>query len=131
MEYSIIEYQGKQFKVAPGDTITVNGIVGKEDQTFTDVKVLLLKDKKTEIGQPYLKETASLKVKSITKSKKIRVATYRAKSRYRKVRGHRQDQTILEFVGLVSIKKAKPKSNPPKKAIASKDKPAKSIKKKS
>ena len=54
--YAVIEISATQFKVKEGDTIDVNKLELKDDKPISIDKVLLLsKDKKIEVGQPYLK----------------------------------------------------------------------------
>jgi large subunit ribosomal protein L21 len=56
---------------------------------------------RVEIGAPLVKgATVTLKVKTHQKGDKIRVAKYKAKSRYRRVYGHRQPETTVEVVSI-------------------------------
>ncbi len=108
MNYTIIQIQSKQFKVTPGQTIVVDRLDAKEGDIIDIENVLLSVDgDKVEIGTPNL-STKKLQAKVISHSKgdKIRVATYKSKSRYRRVIGHRQHQTTLEIVDSKSPQKA-------------------------
>ncbi len=100
--YAIIRLTGKQFKVEQGDKIIVDRLAEEEGKTITLTEVLLIsKDGKTTVGAPLIdKASVKLKVLEHLKGDKIRVAKYKAKSRYRKVYGHRQLQTALEVVAL-------------------------------
>lgn len=95
MQYAIIQTGSKQYRVKAGDEIIVEKIQGAEGDKVTFDNVLLVADPgKARIGQPHLIHFAVTgKIVAQTKSKKIRVATYKAKSRYRKVKGHRQQVT--------------------------------------
>jgi len=100
MKYAIIKTGGKQYKVSPGDVLEIEKIEGKEKAKIVFDQVLLFcQGKKLLIGQPLLKKT---KVKgeiiSQFKDKKIRVSKFRAKSRYRKVKGHRQKKTKVKIL---------------------------------
>jgi len=98
MKYAVIKTGGKQYKVAEGDELEVDKIEGKKGQTVDFKEVLLLVDgKKVKVGQP-LVEGAKVKAKILTqlKGKKIRVATYKAKSRYRRVKGFRPRLTKIK-----------------------------------
>lgn len=99
MKYAIIEAQGKQVKVSVGDKIVVDR-VDTEVGEVVDLPVLLVREEaKTIIGTPVVeKQTLGGKVIEHIKGEKIRVATYKSKSRYRRVKGHRQAQTVLEIV---------------------------------
>ena len=98
--YAIIQLLGKQHKVSAGDTIVVDRLPDEIGKSFDINDVLLVVDgDEVKIGQP-LVEGASVSVKVVEhmRGDKIRVATYKSKSRTRKVHGHRQDQTTLEVV---------------------------------
>ena len=100
--YAIIQLAGKQFKVAEGETLTVDRLETPAAETLKTSDVLLVaKDGETMIGEPMVKgATVTLKVLEHGKGEKIRVAKYKSKSRYRKVQGHRQYQTTLEVVSI-------------------------------
>ncbi len=93
-EFAVIKTGGKQYRVAVGDVVTVEKILGdhKEGDAVVFDKVLLVDDgKNTTIGTPYIdgaKVTGALT--KIGKAKKVEVMKYKAKSRYLKIRGHRQ-----------------------------------------
>lgn len=95
--YAVIEIGGKQFLVKQGDKITTEKLDAKVGDKVEVSQVMLVHDgKETKIGQPYLeKVTVTLTLNSIGKGDKIRVAKYKAKSRYRKVTGHRQQESYL------------------------------------
>lgn len=94
MTYAVIATGGKQYLVRAGDTLRIEKLSGdfKKDDVVTFDKVLLLDDgKETKVGTPYL---AGVNVKAtitdIGRGRKIEVIKYKAKSRYFKLRGHRQ-----------------------------------------
>lgn len=95
--YAIVQLQGKQYLVHEGETIVVDALNKKEGESFDSPDVLLLvTEKATTVGEPTVsKAKVSFGVAGHTKDKKIRVATYKAKSRYRKVKGHRSHKTEL------------------------------------
>lgn len=99
MRYAVIKTGGKQYKVSEGETLLVEKIDGKKDEAVVFNEVLLLADeKKVKIGQP---QVEGAKVKGVildqVKGEKIRVAKFRAKSRYRRVKGHRQRLTKVQI----------------------------------
>jgi len=100
MKYAVIQLAGKQLKVAEGETITVTRLEAKEGDELKIADVLLTVDgEKITVGTPLIeKGLVTLKVVSHDKGDKIRVAKYRAKSRYRRVRGFRASETTLEVV---------------------------------
>lgn len=99
-KYAVVQLQGKQYKVSPGDVFVVDRLETDEGKKLETTDVLLIVDgAKQKIGDPLVKNAqVEFKVLSHQKGKKIRVAKFKAKSRYRRVRGHRQYQTTLEVV---------------------------------
>jgi large subunit ribosomal protein L21 len=102
MKYAVITLSGKQFKVSEGDQFTVDRLdveVGK--QLNADSVLLVSNDDKVTVGTPNVDGvTVSLEVLSEEKAPKIRVATYTAKSRSRKVHGHRQYTSTVKVVSI-------------------------------
>ncbi len=101
-KYAIIKLAGKQFKVQENEEFLVDRLSTEPGQTFEVNKVLLLKDKdELEIGAPEIADSVvKLKVLENLKDKKIRVAKYKAKSRYRRVYGHRQHKSLVKVVAI-------------------------------
>lgn len=93
-EFAVIQTGGKQYKVSVGDLLRIEKITGeyKIGDVIVFDKVLLVDNgKDTTIGTPYIsgaKVTAT--IADIGRGKKIEVVKYKAKSRYFKLRGHRQ-----------------------------------------
>jgi large subunit ribosomal protein L21 len=91
IKMAVVKIGGSQYQVAPGQKVVVNKLVGDKGQRVIFDQILLIDEgEKVSIGQPVVK---GAKVQAIIeeqiKGKKIRVATFRAKSRYRKVKGFR------------------------------------------
>lgn len=102
--YAVIEVGAKQYSVKKGDTIEVERESAEKGKEITFSNVLLLsKDKKTEIGQPYLKETKVVAtVLGGLKSKKtISFKYWRRKAKHWK-KGHRQQLTRLKIKDIIS-----------------------------
>jgi len=95
--YAIIETGGRQYKVAPKQTIEVERLsIPKGDIVELD-KVLFIGDKEnTLIGNPTI-EGAKVIATSLgeVKGDKITVFKYKSKIRYHKKTGHRQIHTSL------------------------------------
>lgn len=95
--YAIIEIGGKQYKVAPKQTIEVERLDVPEGDTVELDKVLFIgEDKKTLVGNPIIKG-AKVVATSLgeTKGEKVIVFRYKSKVRYRSKRGHRQTYTKI------------------------------------
>lgn len=103
MKYAVVKIGGSQYKVAEGDEIAVDKIDGEKGKSLTFEEVLLFVDeKRVTIGQPLVKN-AKIKAKIVDqfKGKKIRVATYKAKSRYRRVKGFRPLLTRVKILSII------------------------------
>ncbi len=102
MSYAVVQLQGKQFIIEPGTIIEVDRLDSEEKKAveITDV-LLLVTDKEVLVGTPTVSK-AKIKTEFVKdlRGEKIRVAKYKAKSRYRKVRGHRQDLTQIKVVSI-------------------------------
>lgn len=105
--FAIIETGGKQYKVAKGDSLKVEKLsLAGFDKLTTSArpeivfdKVLLIADgDKVQVGAPYLDgATVTAKFEEEGRDKKIVVIKYKAKSRYRVKRGHRQPFTKVKI----------------------------------
>lgn len=94
-KFAVIRIGGKQYKVTEGAEILVDKL---SDTTKVEPEVLLIADgDNVTIGNPVL-EKVKLGVKvvsDVVKADKVRVFKYKAKSRYRKLRGFRAQHTKL------------------------------------
>lgn len=98
--YAIIETGGKQYKVSPGDILTIEKVDANEGEEVIFDKVIMVKGNEGEsiLGSPYLD---NIKVRGTVleqfRGKKIIIFKYRPKKHYRKRRGHRQYFTKVEI----------------------------------
>jgi len=102
MKYAVIQLAGKQYKVTEGDELEINSLEEKEDAEIKISDVLLVADGAAlTVGSPLIKDAVvTVKVLSHQKGEKIRVAKYKAKSRYRKVHGHKQHLTTVKVLSI-------------------------------
>jgi large subunit ribosomal protein L21 len=102
-KYAVIKVGGEQYRVAEGDEIDVFRLPDKENSKLFFEQVLLVKDTGgIKVGRPVVEGAkVEAKVEKHFRGDKIRVATYKAKSRYRKVKGHRDELTRIR-IGKVS-----------------------------
>ena len=101
--YSIAEIKGKQYKLEPGEVITIDYLNQKKETEFNDIKVLLYKNDKNEvqIGNPYLDNIkVQAQVLDSFKGKKIKVVKFKRKKGYVRTHGHRQRYSNLKIVGI-------------------------------
>ncbi len=110
MSFAIVSLAGHQYLVYPGSKLTVPGHWGQESQTLK-LQTLFshLKDTVT-LGQPYVDRSVTAQVLSHQKGDKLHIRTYKAKSRYRKHRGYRDQITLLQIVSLGDQEKSLPAS---------------------
>lgn len=98
MKLAIIKTGGKQYKVQEGKKLKIEKINGEVGSAIDFKEVLLVADgDKVEIGQPVVSQKVSGKILNQAKGDKIRVLKYKAKTRYKKVYGHRQPYTEVEI----------------------------------
>jgi len=97
---AVIKTGGKQYLVSPGQKIKIEKIDKKEGSEISFPEVLLLeKNKKIEIGLPFIKGAKVIgKVVSQGKRKKVIVFKYKAKKREKTKKGHRQPFTEIEIL---------------------------------
>ena len=97
MKKAVIATGGKQYVVAEGDTIKVELLKGAGKSV--DFEALLTIDgDSVNIGTPTVaksKVTAEV-IEADAQADKVTSIRYKAKKRVRKVRGHRQHQTVLK-----------------------------------
>ena len=100
MKYAVIKIQGKQHLVSLGQKLIVDRLPEKDKAKLEIKEVLMTIDgDKVAVGQPLVKAASvTVEVVGQVKGEKIRVAKFKAKARYRRVRGHRQQQSELKVV---------------------------------
>jgi len=96
---AVIETGGKQYLVSPKDKLIVEKLSGTTSDAVTFDKVLMVVDGASiKVGKPYLASAkVTGKILEQSKADKLIIFKYRAKSRYRRKTGHRQQQTVVEI----------------------------------
>ncbi|MFZ5366427.1 MAG: 50S ribosomal protein L21 [Patescibacteria group bacterium] len=109
MKYAVVKIGGSQYKVSEGDEIEVLRLPQKEGEEIEFPEVLLLvSEAGVKIGQPQVSGvTVKAKILSHFKAEKIRVARFKAKSRYRKVKGFRAALTRIRIEKIETAKAQK------------------------
>ena len=94
MEFAVIQTGGKQYKVSPGDVITIEKLAGehkKGDKITFDQVLMVDSGKDTTIGTPFIKEAkVTGTFEGEGRAKKVLVIRYKQKSNRIKKNGHRQ-----------------------------------------
>lgn len=117
MKYAVIRAAGAQYRVAEGDELDIFQIEGKEGDKIEFKEILLYEDgDKILVGQPLVEKVVvkAIIVKNF-RGEKIRVATYKAKSRYRRVKGHRDELTRIKIESITDRPLAEKKIKTDKK----------------
>ena len=96
--YAVIESGGKQYRVAPGDTVAVEKLAGDVGAAVEFTKVLAVaKDDDGLITGPALegaKVTGTIAAHG--RGDKVVVFKFKRKKQYRRTQGHRQDFTEVK-----------------------------------
>ena len=96
--YAVIRTGGKQYKVKVGDLLDVEKL-GGDDGASLELEPLLVVDddgKVTSAADDLAKAKVTASVVDQHRGKKIRVFTYKNKTRQRRTLGHRQSLTRLK-----------------------------------
>ena len=89
-KFAVIKVKNEQLLVKEGDSYHVKKISGKPG-TKVELEVLLTADaNKVAVGMPTVKDAkVAAEIVAQKKGEKIKTVTFKAKSRYRKTKGHR------------------------------------------
>ncbi|MDP3785027.1 MAG: 50S ribosomal protein L21 [bacterium] len=102
--FAVIKTGGKQYLVKPNQKLRIEKIPkpAKGEVNFDEI-LALGEEGKIEIGTPFLK-SAKVKAEWLSEGKgdKVIVARYHSKTRYRKLKGHRQPFTEVLIKEIVA-----------------------------
>ena len=101
--YAIVKSGSHQYRVAEGQTLDVQRLAA-EDGDRVELEVLMIGGEgKAKVGRP-LVDGATVKATVVgeVKGPKVLVQRFKPKSRYKRVRGHRQRFTRLQIDEIVS-----------------------------
>lgn len=110
MQYAIIKTGNKQYQAIAGKTLKVEKLATTEGSVVFEEVLLHVDGEKVEVGTPIV---SGIKVygtvMGVVKADKIQVFKYKSKSRYRKLRGHRQNYSVvkIESIGAAPVKATK------------------------
>ena len=96
--YAVIQTGGKQYRVAPGDTIRIEKVAGEvgENVTFGSVLAIHTDEKKIVLGSDASKASVTGKIVRQGRAKKLIVLKFKKGNQYKIQRGHRQDYTAVQ-----------------------------------
>lgn len=103
--YAIVKTGGKQYKVAEGDVLEVEKLVGEPGDSVTLPAVLLV-DETTVVtdADKLAGVTVNGELVEHTKGPKIKIHKFKNKTGYHKRQGHRQPLTRVKVTGISSGK---------------------------
>jgi large subunit ribosomal protein L21 len=102
--FAVIKTGGKQYRVAAGDTITVEKIAGDPGEVIAFEQVLMLVDgETTEVGAPSV-AGATVAGELVEQARGAKVITFKKRRRKnsRRKRGHRQDLTVVKITDILT-----------------------------
>jgi large subunit ribosomal protein L21 len=101
--YAVIRSGGKQYRVAPGQTVRLEELSGEVGAKVQLVDVLLVEnDGNVQVGSPLI---ANAKVEATVleqdRAKKILIFKKKRKKQYRRTAGHRQNFTAVRIDNII------------------------------
>jgi len=100
--FAVIKTGGKQYKVQKDDKLKVERLDAEEGGSINLAKVWFVGDgQSSKIGDPIVKG-AQVKAKVLEHIRAPKVTIFKKKRRqnYRRTKGHRQDQTVLQITDI-------------------------------
>jgi large subunit ribosomal protein L21 len=96
--YAVIRSGGKQYRVAPGETVKVESLPGKVggSVTFGEVLAVSTDDAKFVTGKEAAAAKVTGKIVSQDRHAKITVLKFKTGGQYKIQRGHRQNYTAVQ-----------------------------------
>jgi large subunit ribosomal protein L21 len=102
--YAVIQTGGKQYRVSPGDLITVEKLAGEPGERVELGEVLMVGDgAQIAVGQPHLEQARVVgTIVRQTRGPKVIVFKHKRRKGYQKKQGHRQWQTLLRVTDITT-----------------------------
>jgi large subunit ribosomal protein L21 len=96
--YAVIKTGGKQYRVQPGDVLVVEKLDGDAGAEVVFDQVMMLGDK---VGAPLISgATVSATLIETRKGEKVKIFKKTRRQGYRRTRGHRQTESVLQVTGI-------------------------------
>ncbi|WP_371039003.1 50S ribosomal protein L21 [Rhodosalinus sp. FB01] len=133
--FAVLKPGGKQYKVAPGDTLRVEKLAAEAGETVQFNEVLMLGGDEVRLGAPFV-DGAAVQAEVLDQFKAEKVIHYvrrRRKHSSKRTKGHRQHLTLLRVTDILAsgaestgVKAATGAGSVPRaaEAVAPKGKPA-------
>ena len=102
--YAVIETGGKQYRVAPGQTIEVDTLTGDVGSDVEFDRVLALSNEADElvVGEALKKARVWGRIAGHGRGDKVLVFKFKRKKQYKRTIGHRQNFTRVEVREIVA-----------------------------
>lgn len=102
--YALFEYKGKQYKAEKGCQIKVDKINCEDEKIIINSVLLLSNEGNVKVGTPYV-EGAQVVAKKDTgvRDKKVLVYKEKSKKNYHKLKGHRQEYTLITIEDIAGL----------------------------
>ena len=103
--YAVVRSGGKQYRVEEGAQVTVGKLDGNAGDKVTFDHILFVADNEAiKAGPAALKgATVTAEIVGHSKGPKIDVLRYKNKTRQRRSRGHRQDETTIKILKIEGL----------------------------
>lgn len=101
--YAIIENAGHQYRVSPGDTIKIQKLENNSGTEISLDRVLVVgTDETILVGTPVVRNAiVKAEILGNEKAKKALIFKKKPRKGYKKLRGHRQNYTLLKITDIV------------------------------
>ena len=101
--YAVIKTGGKQYRVAPGESLQVESLVAEVGAAIVFDDVLMVADgDSVRVGSPLVEgATVKAEVTAHGRGDKIRIIKHRRRKHYHKEQGHRQNFTAVKITEIV------------------------------
>jgi large subunit ribosomal protein L21 len=108
--YAVVKTGGKQYKVAKDDKIIVDRLEAEAGSALVLDEVLMVANgDQVNVGSPTVKDAVvGATVLRHTRGDKIMVFRRKRRKNFRRIRGHRQDFTLIQITDIATDGKLKP-----------------------
>lgn len=107
--YAIVRTGGKQYKVKPGDKVTVEKLKGEKGDAIKLEDVLFISEENDSdpiVGKPVISGAkVDCEIVAQAKGKKTIVFKFHKRKRYMRNKGHRQELTMLKVKNIACADK--------------------------
>jgi large subunit ribosomal protein L21 len=99
---AVIAAGGKQYRVTPGQVITVEKVPGDKGAAVEFKSVLLVNRDGEVLTAPQALQAATVRAEVVgqARRRKVSVVKFRRRKNYRRNRGHRQQVTTVRITGI-------------------------------